>query len=670
MPKQSSQWDFGGELFPQEAVRRVLSVTELTREIRRALEKQVGEIWVTGEITNLRLQSSGHIYFTLKDAGAQLSCVLFRGDSVANRGALADGRKVVLKGQITVYEPRGQYQLQVQAVELQGVGALQAAFEKLKERLGAEGLFAPERKRPLPQFPQRIGLVTSPTGAAIRDILHVMRRRNPAVEIILAPCAVQGAGAAGEIAAAIGLLNEWSQRSPAPLDVILVTRGGGSLEDLWAFNEEVVARAIFGSAVPVMSAVGHEIDFTISDFVADARAATPSAAAEILTEGVFSSARRVREVPAQLAELVRRRLAGEERHFEQLAHRLQTLHPRRQLNARRQQADELQLSLSRGAGRELDKLRKGWQSQCERLARLRPARMLTARRELPAGQERRLQELARLRLAGLRQRCTALAGRLQLLGPEQVLARGYSITQDAATGRVLRAAGETRPGQEIKTRLKMGEVRSVVQLATSPPSRTPRGGGGFSLMELVVVLALLIIMSTMMSSHLTGAHRRSNRELCRKNLQEIFVAFSLYANDNQGAFPQLKEARTSEAPLSLLVPRSTTETAMFICPGSSDKALPEGESFAQRRISYAYYMGRSTNHSAGEVLLTDWQVDTRAKTAGQPLFSADGKKPGNNHDKDGGNLLLGSGEVLASGPKAERDLSLPPGVALLNPKPE
>jgi exodeoxyribonuclease VII large subunit len=463
MPKQTSPWDFGGELFPQEAMRRVLSVTELTRDIRRALEKQVGEVWVTGEITNFRLQSSGHIYFTLKDAGAQLSCVLFRGDAVANCGALADGRKVVLKGPITVYEPRGQYQMQVQAVELQGIGALQAAFEKLKERLGAEGLFAPERKRPLPAFPQRVGLVTSPTGAAIRDVLHVTRRRNPAVEIILAPCAVQGDAAAGEIASAIGLLNEWSQHSPAPLDVILLTRGGGSLEDLWAFNEEVVARAIIGSAVPVVSAVGHEIDFTISDFVADVRAATPSVAAEILTEGVFSSARWVREAPAQLADLVRRRLAGEERHFGQLAHRLQTVHPRRQLNERRQQIDELQLAMSRCARREWENLRAAWQGQCERLARLRPARMLAARRELLTGRERRLPELARARLDRWRQQSTALAGRLQLLGPEQVLARGYSITLDAATGRILRSARETRQGQEIKTRLKQGEIRSVVQ---------------------------------------------------------------------------------------------------------------------------------------------------------------------------------------------------------------
>src|SRR5579859_3622406 len=251
-----SQWDFG-ELFPPSpgnsgatgptesgtAGRKILSVSELTTQVKRLLEKSVGSVWVTGEITNLRAQSSGHMYFTLKDAGAQLSCVLFRGEAVRNRSVLQDGQKVLLQGDVTVYEARGQYQLIVRDVELQGTGALQIAFEKLKQKLAAEGLFAPERKRPLPRYPQRIGLVTSPTGAAIRDVIHVIQRRNPGLEIILAPCRVQGDGAAAEIAAAIRLLNELASRTDSArqsLDLILITRGGGSLEDLWAFNEEVV----------------------------------------------------------------------------------------------------------------------------------------------------------------------------------------------------------------------------------------------------------------------------------------------------------------------------------------------------------------------------------------------------------------------------------------------
>src|ERR1044071_2880553 len=201
-----SQWDFG-ELFPTELIRKVLSVSELTTQIKRLLEKQVGQVWVSGEVTNFRAQSSGHMYFTLKDAGAQLNCVLFRGEAVAHRDSLADGQKVLLHGDVTVYEARGQYQLIVREVELQGVGALQIAFEKLKQKLAAEGLFAADRKRALPKCPQRIGLVTSPTGAAIRDVLHVVRRRNPGLEIILAPCRVQGDGAAAEVAAAGGVFD-------------------------------------------------------------------------------------------------------------------------------------------------------------------------------------------------------------------------------------------------------------------------------------------------------------------------------------------------------------------------------------------------------------------------------------------------------------------------------
>src|SRR5436309_2599896 len=210
MSKQSkSQWDFG-ELFPAETTRRVLTVSELTTQVKRLLEKSIGLLWVTGEVTNLRVQSSGHIYFTLKDANAQLNCVLFRGEAMENREILQDGQKLIVQGDLTVYEPRGQYQLIVRAVELQGVGALQLAFERLKRKLQAEGLFATERKRPLAKYPQRIGLVTSPTGAAIRDVLHVIRRRNPSLEIIFASCRVQGDGAAEEIAAAIRLLNEFA----------------------------------------------------------------------------------------------------------------------------------------------------------------------------------------------------------------------------------------------------------------------------------------------------------------------------------------------------------------------------------------------------------------------------------------------------------------------------
>jgi exodeoxyribonuclease VII large subunit len=453
-----TQWDFG-ELFPPAETRRVLSVGELTSDIKRLLESKVGTVWVSGEVTNLRAQSSGHIYFTLKDAAAQLSCVLFRSAAVTQRQLLADGQKLLLQGEVTVYEARGQYQLIVRAVELQGIGALQAAFERLKQKLAAEGLFAAERKRPLPRCPQRIGLVTSPTGAAIRDVLHVVQRRNPALEIILVPCRVQGDGAAAEIAAAIQLLNEYDQRrsqpkagdpesaagnvlplsgQPLAIDLILITRGGGSLEDLWAFNEEVVARAIFESTLPVVSAIGHEIDFSIADFVADLRAATPSVAAEIITEGVFASREFIWAAPSRLRQLARRKLDYSTESFDALAARLARLHPRRRVNESLQRVDDLQAGLLRNLTRAARTRAVVLQHLAGRFLRAKPSARLPARRE------------------SLRQ----LEKRLRALGPEQVLARGYSITTDAATGRVLRRAAAVAPGQELRTRLASGEIIS------------------------------------------------------------------------------------------------------------------------------------------------------------------------------------------------------------------
>jgi exodeoxyribonuclease VII large subunit len=472
MSKSKSQWDFG-ELFPpspgsfgatsptesRSAGRQVLSVSELTGQIRALLEKQIGQIWVGGEVTNLRAQSSGHMYFTLKDAAAQLSCVLFSREKVPHRELLADGQKVLLQGDVTVYEARGQYQLIVRAVELQGVGALQIAFEKLKLKLAAEGLFAPERKRPLPKYTQRIGLVTSPTGAAIRDVLHVVQRRNPGLEIILAPCRVQGQGSAEEIAAAIRLLNEFglskvgslrgddrmAQRAVPTngLDLILITRGGGSLEDLWAFNEEVVARAIFESAIPIVSAVGHEIDFTIADFVADMRAATPSAAAEIITEGVFAS----------------RQLVGS------LTQRMMRMHPRRQLNEHLQRLDDMSGDLQRQTRQGVNERLVTWRNLASRLRQMRPNQFLKQRREFLKTTQKRLGELARVQFKNCKTSLAATGSRLRLLGPEQVLARGYSITTDAATGMILRDAGKIKFGQKLKTRLKNGEILSRAEAA-------------------------------------------------------------------------------------------------------------------------------------------------------------------------------------------------------------
>ena len=435
-----SQWNFG-ELFSPAEMRKVLSVSELTGTVRALLEKQIGTVWVGGEITNLRAQSSGHIYFTLKDANAQLSCVLFSREKVTQRDLLADGQKVLLQGEVTVYEARGQYQLIVRDVELQGIGALQVAFEKLKQKLAVEGLFVAERKRALPKFPVRIGLITSPAGAAIHDVLHVVQRRNPALEIILAPARVQGQGAAEEIAEAIQRLNKFAIRnSQFAIDLILVTRGGGSLEDLWAFNEEVVARAIYESAIPIVSAVGHEIDFTIADFVADVRAATPSAAAEIITEGVFASRDFVGDAMNLMRLRVRRRMRIETENFTSLAVRLTRLHPRRELDDSLQRLDDLQFGLLRNLKTAVRSRNLVLQNLASRFLRAKPSNNLKVRRE------------------NLKQ----LEKRLNSLGPEQVLARGYSITTDAVSGEVLRDATKVEAGKILKTRLAKGEIFSRV----------------------------------------------------------------------------------------------------------------------------------------------------------------------------------------------------------------
>ena len=462
MGKAKTQWDFG-ELFPTEAVHRVLTVSELTTQVRRLLEKEIGLIWVTGEVSNLREQSSGHIYFTLKDSAAQLSCVLFRTEAVQHREYLEDGQKVVLQGDFTVYEARGQYQLVVRAVELRGLGALQAAFEKLKRKLQEEGLFAPERKRPIPKYPRRIGLVTSPSGAAVRDVLHVIQRRHAGVELVLAACRVQGVGAAQEVACAIELLNEWSRQRR--LDVILVTRGGGSLEDLWAFNEEVVARAIAASQLPIVSAVGHEVDFTISDFVADLRAATPSAAAEILTQGFIDARQRIVELALGLRRCARQQLDGEGDYLDQLRQRLARVHPRRLLRERFQRVDDLQRTLLRCLKQRHRDCASALHSAQQRLKRVRPVVLLAQKKQAIRELRRRLMERARQELKHNNQLLTSLQARLRLLGPENVLARGYSITQDTASARIIRAASEVKAGQKLKTRLKKGEIISTVDPA-------------------------------------------------------------------------------------------------------------------------------------------------------------------------------------------------------------
>jgi exodeoxyribonuclease VII large subunit len=474
MPRKVlSQWEFD-DLLPAPPTRRVFTISEITGNIRRLLEKEVGVVWVTGEVTNLRTQSSGHIYFTLKDASAQLLCVLFRATPTNNREFLADGQKLLVNGELTVYEPRGQHQLIVRSVEPQGMGALQVAFERLKQKLQAEGLFATARKRPLPRYAQRIGLVTSPTGAAIRDVLHVVARRQPGLKIVLAPCRVQGDGAALEVAAAIRLLNEWHQ-TVAPgqgLDLILLTRGGGSLEDLWAFNEEAVARAVFGSKLPLVSAVGHEIDVTIADFVADVRAATPSAAAELITEGAFASRQFLARAAQRLSQLASQRIELSRNQLDSLTRRVYRMHPRRRMEEQMQRLDEAHIALVRCVRKGLRERVVTWTHLEQRLLRARPSTLLKQRREMITSLARRVEGAARQQLQDHSNRLHRLGDRLRLLSPDSVLARGYSVTIDTRTGTVVRDAGELRKGQHIKTRLKRGEVTSVVEQTSEHENRS------------------------------------------------------------------------------------------------------------------------------------------------------------------------------------------------------
>ena len=394
------------------AGRDVLSVTELTQRIKKDLETAFQDVWVAGEISNLSRPNSGHIYLTLKDEKTQLSAVIWRSAAARLRFDLKDGLAVVVHGDITVYPPRGAYQIIVRRVMPRGMGALQLAFLQMKEKLEKEGLFAPEHKKPLPFMPRRIGIVTSPSGAAIRDILKQISRRFPSVEMLLYPALVQGKQAAEDIAEGIHALNEYGG-----VDAMIVGRGGGSIEDLWAFNEEIVARAIFSSDVPVISAVGHEVDVTISDLVADARALTPTAAGEII-------------VPDR-AELTRH-------------------------------LDLLQERLRQSLVNKVDVARARMQSLAQATVFRRP---LETVRALQQGLDERFEDLRRTSdqwLAMLRERMSAFAGRLEGLSPLKVLGRGYSITL-RPDGAVVRKAADLAAGDTVRTIVSEGAFTSTVE---------------------------------------------------------------------------------------------------------------------------------------------------------------------------------------------------------------
>lgn len=422
-----------GDAAPEPA-RRVYGVAELTRLIKATLENEVGSVWIEGEISNFVRASSGHLYFTLKDADAQIRAAMFRGNAMYLKFQPRDGMKVRVQGGVTVYEKRGEYQVIVRRLEEAGKGDLQEQFEKLKAKLQAEGMFDPARKRRLPLLPQRIGIVTSPTGAAIRDMLNVLTRRYPNLRITLLPVRVQGAGAAEEIAAAIDLFNTLRN-----VDVLIVGRGGGSLEDLWSFNEEVVARAVARSRIPTVSAVGHEIDFTICDFVADLRAPTPSAAAELVVQPKAVWEDTLRGQARHLASALENRLLAMKNRYTRAARSYVFREPRNLARIHRQRLD----------------------AHREKLAAL----LVGAAQQ----KQQRLDELGlrlghrmEVRTQALRQQLDRLASQLRALGPLAVLERGYSITQ-AADGRVVRDPSHVKPGDRLTTRVAKGRIDSVVE---------------------------------------------------------------------------------------------------------------------------------------------------------------------------------------------------------------
>jgi len=427
----------------------------LTGLLRTSIEAQFSDIWLEGELSNLRAPGSGHVYCTLKDKASQIRAVLFRSTAVRLRFALQEGLHVIVRGRLTVYEPRGEYQIVLDTVEPKGIGALQLAFEQLKERLATEGLFDQDRKKSIPAFPRTVGVVTSLTGAAIRDILAVLRRRWPTLHILIAPVQVQGENAGRQIAEALIALNKLGS-----VDVIIIGRGGGSLEDLWSFNEEIVVRAIAGSHVPVVSAVGHEIDVTLADFVADLRAPTPSAAAEAVVPVLAETVERLRELKLRLGQVMLRHCAFE----------------RQRLDAGIRGVTDVRFRLQEAAQRTddmVDRLREmvqqlltAWRERVHGVQRdlsgLNPILAIKQGLAIVPQFSKRLEGQMGVMLAQHRYRIHAKLAQLNTLSPLAILGRGYSILQTVPAGQILHRANDVGVGQELEAQLASGRLSCTV----------------------------------------------------------------------------------------------------------------------------------------------------------------------------------------------------------------
>ena len=449
---------------PVVDTRDVYTPSRLNREARTLLERGFGALWVEGELSNFSRPSSGHWYFSIKDEGAQLRCAMFRQKNMLTRFTPKDGAHIQIRGRVSLYEPRGDYQFIVDSMEDAGEGALRRRFDLLKTKLAAEGLFATERKRTLPRLPRRIGIVTSPTGAAIRDVLNILNRRFCTIPVLVYPVPVQGAGAAAQIAAAIRLAS-----ARAECDVLIVTRGGGSLEDLWAFNEEVVARAIFDCRMPVVSGVGHEVDFTIADFVADVRAPTPSGAAELVAPDCAEWTRALAITSRRLAKALRRRLASDTERLNWLQRRFALVHPGVQLRQQQQRVDELEQRLVRELSRSLQRRQTSLNHLAAQLRHRSPAvRLAAAGTRLQIAQTAIATALNR-KLERLRSRLAVTVRTLDAVSPLATLQRGYAIVTDA-TGRVVTDCAAVNEGDRIVARVAQGTIEARVERSV-PASR-------------------------------------------------------------------------------------------------------------------------------------------------------------------------------------------------------
>lgn len=441
---------------------KVYSIKEITQEVRRLLEQGLGTVWVEGEVSNLRKQPSGHQYFTLKDESSQLACVWFARPGLWRKEVdLRDGMHVQVRGPVSVYEARGQYQLSVQHVQVAGAGALQAKFEALKRRLAEEGLFDSARKRALPAIPKCVALITSSSGAALQDMLNVLTRRAPWVRVLIFPVRVQGDGAAREIALAVQDLNQWVAEGCLHVDLLVVARGGGSIEDLWAFNEEVLARALVASRIPTVSAVGHEIDFTIADFAADLRAPTPSAAAELIVPDTSQLLRVLETRRERFIFAVQRAMERARNRLTLLASAHLFREPRVRLDAAAQRLDYAASGLERALSSRIQDARQRLAAARGILREHRPDLVLAHKRQVLERLEDRLQRACGDCVRAGRKKLDSLTTMLRLLGPAATLARGYTLTthQD---GSLVSSAAALPPGTQIQTIFADGKVASEV----------------------------------------------------------------------------------------------------------------------------------------------------------------------------------------------------------------